>query len=110
MSDSTTPLPRGARAGPIAWLVAVVTAMASIAAALVGAMVVIGALLLGAVVAFGVLVWALLRGRRIARSGAFGHFGRFRQGPVGMKPGPVVDVEVREVHDAPEARGPRSGT
>ena len=100
MPDSTTPRSRRANASPITWLVAIGTAVASIAVALVGAIVMIGALLL---VAFSVLVWALLRGPRLARSRASGPYGRFGHAPTVNKPGQVIDVEVREVHDVHEA-------
>src|SRR5688572_27584490 len=59
----------------------------------------IGALLL---VALSVLVWALLRGPRLALP-CLCPYGRFGRTPTVNKPGQVIDAEVREVLDVHEA-------
>jgi hypothetical protein len=71
-----------------------------LALGLMGFALLLGALLLGLVLALGIVMWARLRGRKVAPGVFRAAFLKARRRPSAYT-GEVVDVQVREVPDVP---------
>jgi hypothetical protein len=81
-------------------------ALAGLVLAVSAIVVMLGALLVAVVLTVGLVIWALLRGRRRVRGVFNASFQSARRRQAAPQ-GEVVDVEVREVHDAHP--GPKPG-
>lgn len=104
LPTSTT---RPAPSEPASGLQRMLNLLLRMGAGLVAFVLMLAALLLGLVLALGVITWAVLRGRRPAMGLFRSSYRRARNGASAGDPSQVVDVEAREVMEAPE--GQRSG-
>ncbi len=100
----------GAQPGLFGLLTGLAGGVLRLAALLLAGLLALGAMLVGAFVTLVLLGWALLRGRRLARGGWTVYRGRPvppQQSPASAGRPEVIDIEVREVPDAPNRRDPR---
>lgn len=79
-------------------------ALLKMALGLLGLVLLLGALMLGLILALGIVIWARLRGRKAAPGVFTAAFQKARR-RTSAAAGEVVDVEVREVPDVPQAHG-----
>lgn len=96
--NTTSPAPRGPVrvlnfSGPFGWLLRLLLAVASL-------IFMISALIAGAILGTVLIVWALLRGKRPA-PGLFEAQAHRARRRAAFRPGEVVDIEAREVHEPP---------